>query len=62
MVKQLGIPTFFLTLSCDELRREKLSYIINNLKSLKISGKELKKSYREWFYLLNNNPLLWHFQ
>ena len=34
MVKQLRIPTYFLTLLCDDLRWEKLSYIINKLKTL----------------------------
>ena len=29
MVKQLGTPTYFLTLSCAELRWEELQYIIN---------------------------------
>ena len=29
MMKQLGIPTYFLT-SCADLRRDELPYIINN--------------------------------
>ena len=34
MVKELGIPTYFLTLSCADLRWEELPYIINKLKTL----------------------------
>ena len=65
MVKQLGKPTYFLTLSCADLRWEKLPYIINKLNNLRLSYKELKKlSYHERCNLLNNNLLLvaWHFQ
>ena len=65
MVKQLGIPTFFLTLSCADLRWEELPYIINNLNNLRLSEEGLKKlSYQERCNLLNNNPVLVarHFQ
>ena len=59
MVKQLGIPTYFLTLPCADLRWEELPYIINKLKNLRLSDKELKKNtYQEQFYLLNNNRVL----
>ena len=34
MVKQLGIPIHFVTLSCDDLRWEKLHYIIKKLNKL----------------------------
>ena len=34
MVKQLGIPTYFLTLSCADLRWDELPYIINKLNNL----------------------------
>ena len=65
MVKQLGIPTYFLTLSCTDLRWEKLPYIIKELNSLGLSDNELKiLSYQEQCHLLNNNRVLvaWHFQ
>ena len=59
MVKQLGIPTFFLTLSCADRRWEELPYIINNLNNLRLSEEGLKKlSYQERCNLLNNNPVL----
>ena len=65
MVKQLGIPTYFLTLSCADLRWEELPYIINKLNNLGLSDKELKNlSSQERCNLLNNNPVLVarHFQ
>ena len=65
MVKQLGIPTYFLKLSCADLRWEELPYIINKLNNLGLSEKELKNlSYQERANLLNNNPVLVarHFQ
>ena len=43
MVKQLGIPTYFLTLSCADLRLEELPYIINKLNNVDFSDEELKK-------------------
>ena len=43
MVKQLGIPTYILTLSCaDLLIWEELPYIINKLNNLGLSDGELK--------------------
>ena len=48
MVKQLGIPTYFLTLPCADLRWEELPYIINILNNLGLSEEELKNmSYQE---------------
>ena len=59
MVKQLGIPTHFLTLSCADLRWEELPYIINKLNNLGLSDEELKNlSYQESCNLLSNNPVL----
>ena len=60
MVKQLGMPTtYFLTLSCADLKWEVLHYIINKLNKLSLSDKKLKKlRYQEWCNLLNNNPVL----
>ena len=43
LVKQLGIPVYFLTLSCADQRSEELPYIIKKLNNLKRSDKELKK-------------------
>ena len=65
MVKQLGIPTYFLTLSCADLRWDELPYIINKLNNLDLSDEELKNlSYQERTKLLNENPVLVarHFQ
>ena len=59
MVKLLGIPTYFLTLSCTDLRWEELPYIINRLNNLGLSKEEQKNlSYQERYNLLNNNPVL----
>ena len=65
MVKQLGIPTYFLTLSCADLIWEELPYIINKLNNLGLSDEELKNlRYQERCKLLNNNLVLVarHFQ
>ena len=65
MVKQLGIPTYFLTLSCADLRWEELPYIINRLNNLGLSDEELNNlSYQQRCNMLNNNPVLVarHFQ
>lgn len=40
MVKQLGIPSFFLTLSCVDLKWEELPNIINKLKRLGVSDED----------------------
>ena len=42
MVKQLGISTFFVTLSCANLKWEELPNIINKLNQLSVSDKGLK--------------------
>ena len=42
MVKQLEIPTYFLTLSCADLRWEELPYIISKLNNLGLSEEELE--------------------
>ena len=41
MVKQLGIPTFFLTLSCADLRWNELISIISKLNGLNISEEDI---------------------
>ena len=59
MVKQLGISTYFVTLSCPDLRWEELAYIFNKLNNLGLSDKELENlSYQEGYNLLNNNLVL----
>ena len=59
MVKQLGIPIYFLTLSCADLRWDNLPYIINKLHNVGLSDEELKNlSYQERAKLLNENPVL----
>ena len=59
MVKQLGIPAFFLTLSCANLLWGELPHIINKLNDLGLSEEELKKlRYQERCYLLNKNPVV----
>ena len=66
MVKQLEIPTYFLTSSCADLRWGVLIYIINKLNNIEISDdEELKNlSYQERCNLLNNNTVFvaGHFQ
>ena len=42
MVQQLGVSTYFLTLSCADLRWDELPYIINKLNSLGLTEEELK--------------------
>ena len=54
MVKQLGIPTYFLTFSFVDLRWEELPYIINKLNNLGLSDEKLRNlSYQEQCNLLN---------
>ena len=56
MVKQLGIFTSSLTLSCADLRWEELPYIIIKLNNPGISNEKLKTlSYQEKNNILNNN-------
>ena len=65
MVKQLGIPSFFLTLSCADLRWNEFPIIISKLKGKELSAEEISAmSYFEKCELLNSNPVLLarHFQ
>ena len=65
MVKQLGIPTFFMTLSCADLRWNELILIISKLNSLNIRMEDIKKmTYQERCETLNKNVVLVarHFQ
>ena len=59
MVKQLGIPTFFMTLSCADLRWNELIGIISKLNSLNLNGNDISSmSYQETCDTLNKNPVL----
>ena len=65
MVRQLGIPQFFLTLSCADLRWNELVSIISKLDSANIAVKDLNNiSYHDRCAVLNSNPVLVarHFQ
>ena len=64
-VKQLGISTYFITLSCVDLRWDELPYIINKFNNLGLNDEELRNlNYLERCNLLSNNPVLVarHFQ
>ena len=63
--KQCRIPTYFLTLTCVDLRWEELPCLYNELNNPGLSDEKLKNlSYQERCNLLNNNPVLVarHFQ
>ena len=62
MVKQLGIPTFFLTLSCADLRWNEILAIIRKLNEADFDISSL--SYHDRCKILNKNPALVarHFQ
>ena len=65
MVKQLRIPTFFLTLSCADLRWNELISIIGKLNKMNFSESDIINfSYQDRCNLLNSNPVLVarHFQ
>ena len=65
IVKQLGRPSFFLTLSCADLRWNELISIIFKLNLADISDEEVDEmSYHETCDTLNKNPVLVarHFQ
>ena len=58
-LKQLGIPTYFLTLLFADLRWDELPYIINKFNNLGHSDKELiRLSYQDSCIFYNNNPVL----
>ena len=65
MVKQLGCPTSFMTLSSADLRWNELISIIAELNNLKLSEEDIEKTpYHDRHKLLNSNPVLVarHFQ
>ena len=65
MVKQLGIPTWFMTLSCADLRWPELFQIIAQANGKSMTAEEVEAlSYDERCRLLNLNPVIIakHFQ
>ena len=65
MIKQLGIPTFFMTLSYADLRWNELIEIIAKLNSLNLTDDDIKyMCYQDRCDTLNKNPVLVarHFQ
>ena len=65
MVKQLGIPTWFMTLSCADLRWPELFQIISRMQGKDITDEEVDAlSYDEKCKMLNLNPFIVakHFQ
>ena len=59
MIKQLGCPTFFLTLSCADLKWREIREIISKLHKLNLSKEYFKSmNYFEKCELLNSNPVL----
>lgn len=65
MVKQLGIPTWFMTLSCADLRWPELFQIIGKSQGFNLTDKEIDAlTYNERCSMLNLNPVIVakHFQ
>ena len=65
MVKQLGLPTFFMTLSCADLHWNELVEIISKLQGCTLSDDEIETmNYHDRTNILNSNPVLLmrHFQ
>ena len=65
MVKQLGIPTWFMTLSCADLRWPELFLIIARTQGINMTDEQVEAlSYNEKCSLLNLNPVVVakHFQ
>ena len=65
MIKQLGPPTWWLTLSCADLRWKEIYKILSRLKGNELSDEEIDQmSYKERCDMLNSNPVVVakHFQ
>ena len=65
MVKQLGVPTFFMTLPSTDLKWNELVSIVNKLHKLNMSEEDIENlTYHDRCHLLNSNPVLVakHFQ
>ena len=59
MVKQLGIPTFFMTLSCADLSWNELVSIVSSLKGETLQEEEINRlDYFRCCCYLNLNPVL----
>ena len=56
MVKQLGLPTFFLTLSCADLRRKELILIISRLNGVNLDENG-ESDYFQKCEILDSNPV-----
>ena len=57
MVKQLGIPTYFSTLSSANLRWDELPHISNKLNNLNLTDEEIRNlAYQQRTKLLDDNP------
>ena len=64
-VQQLGIPTWFMTLSCADLRWHELFHILSRVRGENMTDEEIENlSYNEKCSLLNLNPVIVakHFQ
>ena len=65
MVKQLGLPTWFMTLSCADLRWPDIIEIIQKIKGKEMTEEEIRNlSYKERTEILQSNPVILarHFQ
>ena len=64
MIKQLRLPSFFMTLSCADLRRDKLISIIASLKGDNIQDEDIQNMdfFTRCSYHLNSVLLARHFQ
>ena len=65
MIRQLGCPTLFFTLSCADLRWNELIHIISLINGLNLTTEDIASlNYFERCEILNNNPVLVarHFQ
>ena len=59
MVKQLGIPTWFMTLSCADLKWTELFQIVARMQGRDITEEEVEAlSYVERCQMLNANPVV----
>ena len=59
MIRQLGIPTFFLTLSCADLHWNELVSIILKLQKSEMTDDDIENlSYNDRCKILNSNPIL----
>lgn len=65
MVKQLGIPTWFMTLSCADLRWTELFQILSRIQGNNLTDEEVNNlTYEEKCKMINLNPVVVakHFQ